>query len=483
MPIFSLPSNQGIGTLGNSAYKFIDFLKSAGQKVWQLLPLCPADFFNSPYQSDSFFAGNPLFIDLELLKEDGLLKNEDFSNKIFTVNEVDYAAVKPYCEDMLKKAFSRFRYEDFKADFDSFTETNSFWAEDYALFCAIKKNFGGVPWTDFPSPLKSREPAALESAKAAYSEDIAYTLFVQFIFYRQWEKLHAYAAFNGVELFGDMPIYPSHDSADVWAHPEFFMLDKNGALTETAGTPPDAFSPDGQLWGNPVYNYDNMKKGGRPYSLWTDRILHAVKIYDRVRIDHFRGLDEFFAIPAGDKPAANGVWRKAPGSEIFAAAEKEYGATLPVAAEDLGTLTDGVRQLLKTTGFAGMKVLQFGFDGDSQNPYLPYNFTKNCVAYLGTHDNPTIISFKDENPKTAERILQYTGNTGEAFNWAAIRMLEASVADTVILTLPDIMGLGSAGRINTPATTENNWKWRIDGGCLNPWLAGILRDITLLYGR
>ena len=483
LPVFSLPSNQATGTLGKGAYDFIDFLSAAGQKVWQVLPLCPADYTNSPYQSVSCFAGNPLFIDFSLLLKDGLIRNTDIPVADTSKERADYKLAKEQSRAVLSRAFENFKEEDFKEEYANFLIKNRFWINDFALYSAIKEEFGGVSWKDFPALLKDRDPAALKEFSNSHRERINYHIFVQFIFMRQWTALKSYADRKGVEIFGDMPIYAAYDSADVWAHRKCFMLCSDGSPALISGTPPDAFSEDGQVWGSPLYDFPYMESLEEPYYWWVNRIKHALLMYDTVRIDHFRAFESFFAIPSEDKTAKNGRWIKGPGKKIFDCFDKSIGKNLPIVAEDLGIITGEVKDLLLYTGFAGMRVLEFGFDGNPDNPYLPHNFVRNTVAYIGTHDNETLMQFSNTHPEEALRLKNYIGKTSEALNWATVRLLMTSVADTVIFTMQDIMGTGKDTRINTPATVKNNWEWRMDASCPNSWLAGIIKEFTETYGR
>ncbi len=481
MPIFSLPSPYGIGTFGAAAYDFVDFLKASLQTYWQILPLNPTSFGDSPYQSFSSFAGNPYFIDLELLIKDGLLLDEEIKLCDFGDSgaEVDYEKLYTNRYPLLKCAFRRFKPNE---KYDDFISKNSHWLNDYALFMAIKASCDGSAWYSWDESLKSRQATAVARAQTDYAEDIDFHKFLQFKFDEQWTALKQYANQNGVKIIGDTPIYVALDSADVWANPRQFMLNDDYTPKCVAGVPPDVFSEDGQLWGNPLYDWDYMKQND--YTWWKRYLGHALKRYDTVRIDHFRGFESYFSIPYGDN-AKSGKWVKGPDIDLFDALKREFGDNLPIIAEDLGVITPAVRKMLDSTAFPGMKVLQFAFDGDSSNAYLPHNIIKNCVVYTGTHDNDTIMGWlKNSNDDTVRQAKHYFNHKADiGFNWAMIKAALASVADTCILTMADLMGLDSAGRINTPSTLGGNWMWRIKGECLNSWLADILKENTVLYGR
>ena len=483
MPIFSLPSPYGIGTFGKSAYDFVDFLKSGGQSYWQILPLNPTNFGDSPYQSFSSFAGNPYFIDLDMLVKEGLLTKGEIKAYDFGTNpeKIDYEKLYTGRYPLLKQAFNRFNTDD--NEYQTFVTANAYWLDDYALFMAIKQAFGGSAWHTWNDSFKKRKPATLKRAQSDYESDINFHKFLQFKFSSQWTALKKYANKNGIKIIGDIPIYVALDSADVWSTPQQFMLDDDYTPSSVAGVPPDAFSEDGQLWGNPLYDWNYMKQTG--YDWWKHYLGHALKRYDTVRIDHFRGFESFFAIPYGDTTAAGGKWIKGPNTDLFNALKQEFGNDLPIIAEDLGVITPAVRKMLDRTGFPGMKVLQFAFDGDSSNVYLPHNHIKNCVIYTGTHDNDTIMGWLEtsdtDTVKQAKDYFNYQSNNG--FNWAMIKSALSSIADTCILTMQDLLGLGNEGRINTPSTLGDNWKWRIKSECINPWLANILKENTVLYGR
>ncbi len=469
MPIFSLPSPYGIGSFGAESYRFVDFLKKSGQAFWQILPLNPTNYGDSPYQSFSSFAGNPYFIDIEFLIKEGLLKKEEADSFDFGDNtkSIDYGKLYESRLSLLKIAFKRFKpgaqYQEFCCD-------NAYWLENYSTFMALKTENGFTAWNEW------------ETNEIKDTDIVEFYKFLQFKFFTQWEKLKSYANKKGIKIIGDLPIYVAFDSADVWADNEQFLIE-NKKPTLVAGCPPDAFCELGQLWGNPLYDWDKMEKDG--FSWWKTRLGATLKMYDIVRIDHFRGFESFYAIPATDKDATRGKWLKGPDIAFFDEMKNTFGDDLPIIAEDLGFLTDQVKEMLKKSGFPGMKVLQFAFDSREDNDYLPYNYEKNSVVYTGTHDNDTILGWTktaDENDVAlAEKYLDCKRNDG--FNFAMIRAALSSVADTAIIMMSDLIGLGSEARINTPATLGENWKWRIDGTCINDWLAKIVLDLTKTYGR
>lgn len=482
MPIFSLASRYGIGTLGKEAYRFVDFLKKSGQTYWQILPLNPTNYGDSPYQSFSAYAGNPYFVDIEMLIEDGLLLKKEADSFDFgdDPTTIDYGKLYENRLPLLHLAFARFKPD---ADFAAFCVKNAFWLQDYALFMALKNAHEDCAWETWEKPLQNRDEAVIAAARTRYADTVQFFEFVQYLFYKQWHALKTYANENDVYIIGDLPIYVAYDSADVWAAPEQFQLDENKAPKLVAGVPPDAFSKDGQLWGNPLYDWAYMKKDG--YKWWKARISHALSTYDVIRIDHFRGFASYFAIPYGEKTARKGKWLKGPGIELFQALKIACGEDLPIIAEDLGFLTPEVLDLLSDSGFPGMKVLQFAFDSREESNYLPHNYTSRCVVYTGTHDNDTILGWTKTadkaDVKMARRYMHV--DDGEGFNWAMMRTAMMSVADICILMMPDVLGLGSEARINTPSTLGGNWQWRIDGGCINDWLANIIRENTELYCR
>lgn len=485
MPIFSLDSAYGIGTLGRSAYEFVDFLFEAGQTYWQLLPVNPTNYGDSPYLSYSSEAGNPLFIDLDMLREDGLLEQSDYSEVDFggDPTRVDYVKLNKNRYPVLRKAFEQF--DRSSEDFLEFCDSEGAWLREYALFAALKDASSGAGWSEWENGLRLREPEALKRAEETYSDEIQFYMFLQYEFFKQWYALKSYANKKGIGIIGDLPIYVDYDSSDVWCNTDSFDLDEELAPRTVAGCPPDGFSAEGQLWGMPVYDWEYMAKQDVPFEWWRRRVAHALRMYDRVRIDHFRGLESFYCIPNGAPNAKNGVWRKGPGMELFDRLAEDYGGPLPFIAEDLGYLTPEVKELLRQTGFPGMKVLQFAFDSRENSDYLPHNCERNSVIYTGTHDNDTVIGWIRTAPQSdvlyARKYLHVDDNEG--FNWAMIRAGMASVADTAIFLMADYMGLDSSARINTPGTVGGNWQWRITRGCVNSWLAGIIRDNTGIYCR
>lgn len=482
MPVFSLSSPYGIGTFGKEAYEFVDFLAKAGQRFWQVLPLGPTGYGDSPYQSFSSFAGNPYFIDLRLLAEEGLLTDEELAALDFgdDPGSVDYGKLYQNRLPLLRKAYTRFAPSK---EYHTFCAENAWWLDDYVLFMALKDAHDGADWSTWEQPLRFREETALAAARKTYANELFFYRFVQYAFYTQWTALKRYATAAGVRIIGDIPIYVAYDSADVWADPVQFQLDDQLKPVLVAGVPPDAFCEEGQLWGNPLYNWTYMKQDG--YRWWKRRLQYALQLYDVVRIDHFRGFESYFAVPFEEKTAKNGYWVKGPGVELFEELSETLGPELPIIAEDLGFLTPAVHELLEASGFPGMKVLQFAFDSREDSDYLPHHYVRNCVVYTGTHDNDTIMGWTvSAEPADVERARRYLHvDDGEGFNWSMMRAALMSVADIAILMMQDIIGLGSEARINTPSTVGNNWKWRIQDGYINDWLAGIIRENTALYGR
>ena len=483
MPISSLPSPYGIGTMGKQAKKFVDFLDKAGQKYWQILPICPTSYGDSPYQSFSSFAGNPYFIDLEYLCKDKLLTKKECGSFDWGGSEkyIDYGIMYISRYKLLKKAYARF-VKNIPDDYEQFCKTEAEWLDEYALFMALKDANDGVAWSEWDEDLKKRKPEAIEAAKKEYADDIDFYKMLQYLFFKQWRQLKAYANSKNIEIIGDVPIYVAGDSADVWANPKQFYLDEDLNPIEVAGCPPDAFSADGQLWGNPLFRWDVMKKDG--YTWWTKRISAMADLYDIIRIDHFRGFDSYYAIPAEDDTAKNGEWKEGPGMDLFKVLEKKLGK-LPIIVEDLGFLTPSVIKLLKDSGFPGMKVVQFAFDSREDSDYLPHNYPKNCVVYTGTHDNDTVMGWMKTAPKSAVKFAkEYLNLTKEeGYNWGMMRAAWSSVADMAIVPMQDILGLGSEARINTPSTIGENWKWRATADQIDNSIAKKLRKCMKMYAR
>ena len=483
MHISSLPGDTGIGTLGKYAYEFVDFLKKSGQKYWQILPIGPTGYGDSPYQSFSTFAGNPYFIDFDLLEKDGLLKKEDYCTINWGENpeKVDFEKIYNNRFTVLKKAVPSF-FMRFDGDYERFCEENYFWLEDYALYMALKEKFSGLPWKEWDTPLKLRNTDAIDNAKKELKSEIDFWKMTQYLFFKQWKDLKRFANENGILIIGDIPIYVAGDSADVWANPENFLLDEDCDPIEVAGCPPDAFTDDGQLWGNPLYDWKYMKNDG--YSWWKARIRHICNICDCIRIDHFRGFESYYCIPADSKTAKIGKWRKGPGLEFFREIENSLGKK-NIIAEDLGYLTYEVKEMLKESGYPGMKVLQFAFDTDGDSDYKLHNFTKNSVAYAGTHDNDTIIGYmKNSSHDTVRRAADYLRlNKNEGYNWGMMKAVWASISDTAIVTMQDLLELGSEARMNFPSTTADNWQWRAKKGYLSEELMQKLEYYTRLYQR
>ena len=483
MPISSIPSPYGIGTMGKQARKFVDFLVKGGQKYWQILPICPTSYGDSPYQSFSSFAGNPYFIDLEYLCKDKLLTKKECESFQWGSNPkyVDYGIMYESRYALLRKVYARFTKKQ-PQDFEKFCENEKQWLDDYALFMALKDANGGQAWSNWDKSLRLREKKAMEEATEKYSEEIRFYKMLQYLFYQQWNALKTYANEAGIEIIGDVPIYVAGDSADVWANPDQFYLDENLEPIEVAGCPPDAFSDDGQLWGNPLFRWDVMKKDG--YTWWTRRIKAMSELYDIIRIDHFRGFDSFYAIPAKDDTAKNGQWKQGPGMDLFCELEKKLGK-LPIIVEDLGFLTPSVHKLLKDSGFPGMKVIQFAFDSREESDYLPHTYTNHCVVYTGTHDNDTVMGWMKTAPKASVKYAkEYLNLTKEeGYNWGMMRAAWSSVADMAIVPMQDILGLGSEARINTPSTLGNNWKWRATPEQIDAKVAKKLYHYMQMYGR
>ncbi len=481
MPISSLASPYGIGTLGNEAYQFIDFLKAAGQKYWQILPLGPTSYGDSPYQSFSVFAGNPYFIDLEELCKNGLLTKQECESQDWGGNAqyVDYQKMFESRNPLLRKAYEREKGGSALAEFRA---RNTDWLEDYALYMALKKEMKLKAWNEWNDDIKLRKPSALTKYREKLRSEIDFNVYLQYLFFEQWFKLKKYANENGIGIIGDVPIYVALDSADAWANSEIFMLDENKQPTSVAGCPPDAFTSTGQLWGNPIYRWDYLKEN--QYGWWVQRLRASAALHDITRIDHFRGFESYYVIPYGDKTAENGQWFKGPGMDFFDIIKEKLGH-VRLIAEDLGYLTSEVYEMREKSGYPGMKVLEFAFDSRESSDYLPHNYTKNCVVYTGTHDNDTVRGwFHTANPQDIKLAMRYMNITDpQDGSWAFIRTAYASVADMAIVQMQDFLDLDSSCRMNTPSTVGNNWKWRLKSGVLNLELAEKIEALAKLYGR
>ncbi|ROR29347.1 4-alpha-glucanotransferase [Mobilisporobacter senegalensis] len=485
LPIASLPSNYGIGCFSKSAYEFINILKKAGQKYWQILPIGPTGYGDSPYQSFSTFAGNPYFIDLDALIEEGMLCKDECDSYDVGNNAryIDYEKIYLSRFKLLRIAYERSNIGN-KKEFKEFNERNAYWLDDYALYMAVKNQFDGVSWNKWDEDIKLRKPDALVKYKKELSNEVEFYKYIQYVFSNQWEKLKKYANEKGIQIIGDIPIYVAFDSADTWSNPELFQLDEFNNPIAVAGCPPDAFSDTGQLWGNPLYRWDYHKKNG--FGWWFKRIEYCFELYDVLRVDHFKGFDEYYSIPFGDTTAEFGHWEKGPGIEFFEAMKKQLG-DINLIAEDLGNLTDSVRLLLKQTGYPGMKVLEFAFDSREESDYLPHNYDKNSIVYTGTHDNDTIHGWYEklckEDKELAKAYLNNYNNDINEVHWDFIRLAQQSVSKLCIIPIQDYLGLGSNARINTPSTVGDNWKWRLVDGDISEELTKKIYKIMKLYGR
>lgn len=485
MHLSSLSSPYGIGTMGQSAREFVDFLEESGQTYWQMLPVCPTSYGDSPYQSYSTFAGNPYFIDLDELEKMGLLEKSDYQNIDWgeSPTKVDYGLLYEKRYPVLGKAAKRF-LKNIPEDFEIFCKKNDFWLSEFALFMALKDANGGIAWSEWPEPQRNHEKEAISKAEVRYEDNIMFWKILQYLFFHQWEELKIYANKKGIKIIGDLPIYVALDSVDVWSHPELFQLDEDKMPKEVAGCPPDGFSADGQLWGNPLYDWDYMDE--TDYEWWIGRIQYLCEVYDVLRIDHFRGFDSYYAIPYGDTTAKNGCWKMGPGMKLFHAVERKIGRQ-NIIAEDLGFLTDSVKQMLEDSGFPGMKILQFAFDSRDSggNDYLPHNYVRNCIAYIGTHDNDTVKGWlKEANEEDIALAKEYLNvSIEDDWCWRMMDALWGSVADTVLIQAQDLLELGSEARMNRPSTLGNNWCWRAKKGVFTPELAKKIRRKTKIYGR
>ena len=486
MHISSLPGKYGIGSFGQSAYDFVDFLVRTKQRYWQILPLGTTSYGDSPYQSFSAFAGNTYFIDFDILIEEGLLDEADVKGADFgdDPKKVDYAKIFDARRPIMEKAVARFLKADDLSDYESFVEQNAAWLEIFAEYMAIKEHFDNLAWTEWPDEaIRRRDAASLASYREKLADKLTYHRVTQYLFFKQWLRLKAYANEHHIEIVGDMPIYVAADSADVWAQPHFFKTDAVGKPTCVAGCPPDEFSETGQLWGNPIYDWEAMDKDG--YAWWIERLRESFKIYDIVRIDHFRGFESYWEVPAGSETSASGKWVKGPDYKLFAAVKEALG-DLNIIAEDLGFMTDEVIELRERTGFPGMKILQFAFNPDDESIDSPHLAPNNSVMYTGTHDNNTVLGwYKDEiDDATRQYMAQYTNRKEyETVPHAMLRTIFASVSFMAIATMQDLLELDSAARMNYPSTIGGNWTWRMTAEELNPIVEGELYSLTKTYRR
>ena len=485
LPMTSLPSKYGIGCFSKEAYEFIDWLKEAGQSYWQILPLSPTSYGDSPYQSFSSFAGNPYMIDLEALTQEGVLTEEecaacDFGDDPFLI---DYEKLYRQRFSLLRLAYQRSNISQ-NPDFNRFAQENAFWLEDYALFIAVKQRFDGAAWSEWAEDIRKRWGFALDYYRRECYFEIEFFKYVQFKFQEQWRKLKAYANEQGIWIIGDIPIYVAFDSSDAWANPEMFQFDSENQPVAVAGCPPDAFSATGQLWGNPLYRWEYHRQTG--YQWWCRRLEHCFKLYDVMRIDHFRGFDEYYSIPWGEETAENGHWEKGPGMELFTTLQNRLGQK-DIIAEDLGLQTPSVHKLLRDSGYPGMKVLEFAFDPDEDTGYLPHCYDKNCVVYTGTHDNETLVQWyqglDEESRAFAEEYLDNADTPEEEKYWDFVRLAMMSTADTCIIPLQDYLGLDKVARINKPSTLGGNWVWRLEKGMLSKEATDKIYQLTRISFR
>lgn len=483
MSVTSIPSDYGIGCFDEAAYEFVDNLVASGQKYWQVLPFGHTSYGDSPYQSFSTFAGNPYFISLKELIREGLLTEEecDAAQMVGHEEYVDYERIYNGRYKLLKKAYSQVNIDE-DDEYKAFIEANKAWVLDYGLFMAIKDEFGGASFAEWDEEIRLRRPVMLQMYKEKCKDNTNFYCYLQYLFFKQWTKLKAYANDKGIEIIGDIPIYVAYDSADVWTNGELFQLDEANLPTKVAGCPPDAFTELGQLWGNPLYNWPVHKDTG--YKWWKDRIKACFEMYDVVRIDHFRGFDEYYAIPYGAEDARGGAWEKGPGMDLFYALKAEFG-DMKIIAEDLGFITDSVREMLTKSGFPGMKILMFGFSGNPQDEHTVYNHQANSVVYTGTHDNETTYGWYNSIEGNNKRIVdEYLSiEDGKDVNWKLIKAAMGSVAETCIIPMQDLLGLGNEARMNVPSTVGTNWKWRMKKGAFSKELVEKLKLTTEVFGR
>ncbi|MCF7792516.1 MAG: 4-alpha-glucanotransferase [Candidatus Cloacimonetes bacterium] len=477
--VTSLPNIQGIGTLGKEAFEFVDKLSRADQKIWQICPLGPTGYGDSPYQTFSAFAGNPLLLDMNDLVQKELLQLSDLESlENLSQENVDYGRLFIEKNKLLKKAYYSFQKD---ADYDKFCQQNEFWLHEYALFMAIKDHFGGKSWIDWPQDVKLRSSLEMEKFSINLVDEIDYYKFLQFIFWQQWSRLHDYARQNGIEIFGDIPIFVALDSADAWSNRHLFLFDENGNPTFVAGVPPDYFSVTGQLWGNPLYNWQKMQEND--FAWWKQRFGHSLKMFDLIRVDHFRGFAGYWAVPFGEETAIKGSWQPALGEELFSVLNSTYGS-MPIVAEDLGVITDDVIALKEKFGFPGMKILQFAFGGGDDNPYLPQNYEENCAAYTGTHDNDTTLGwFQKLSEEQKKQVCDYLSCRENEICKAMIEAIWQSKANIAVAPMQDWLELGNEARMNTPGKAAGNWQWRIKEEQFDEKLIESMRELTVEFER
>ncbi len=480
-----MPSRFGIGDMGKGVHKFLDFLQDGGQTLWQILPLGPTGYGDSPYQSFSAFAGNSLLIDLEQLVQEGLLNaGEAIPPFSFPADEVLYGEVIEFKDRVLRRSYQTFLETasgSLGGAWEAFQKENGYWLEDFCLFMALKRHFGGAVWTDWDRDIALRERRALAYWRRRLDNEVNYQKYLQFLFDRQWQQVRDYAHARDIEIIGDAPIFVGHDSADVWSHQELFRLDEDGSPTVVAGVPPDYFSPTGQLWGNPHYRWDVMREND--YAWWAARLERAFSRVDRTRLDHFRGFAGYWEIPADAETAVNGRWVRGPGADFFQTLKDEMGE-LPIIAEDLGIITRDVEELRKAFGFPGMRVIQFAFGSDATNTALPHNYAPQMVVYTGTHDNDTTLGWYDSlEEKVRHRVRVYTGTDGSNMNWTLMRLAMTSVAEMAVFPLQDVLGVGSEARLNIPGQAQGNWTWRYKAEALEKETAETLRELSMVSAR
>ena len=485
MHISSLPGKHGIGSFGKEAYNFVDFLAQTNQKIWQLLPLGHTGYGDSPYQCYSAFAGNPLFIDIDELIKQGLLCPDDIPADItFEETEFDTTKTALFKYPLLKKAFNNFHNkspEESKESFNKFCNNNSFWLEDYSLFIALKRHFEDMPWYEWKNGIKLRDPIEIEKYRELLKHETLFNKTVQFFFYEQWMRLKAYANISNISIFGDIPLYVAYDSSDAWANADIFYFDKNKVPIAVAGVPPDYFSETGQLWGNPLYNWDKLKQTG--FHWWVERIKANFTLFDILRIDHFRGLAAYWSVPFGEETAVNGEWINAPGLELIETIINNLG-NIPIIAEDLGVMTEDVENLRDRFSFPGMKILQFAFDSSEESNFLPHTYTPNCVVYTGTHDNDTTIGWYNSATEEDKITMHdYFNFEPQNVNWELIRLALSSVAFMAIAPMQDILGLDTTHRMNMPGKPTGYWKWRMKTNAINDEIIEKLKKFTKVYWR